>query len=133
MLGVGAEGKVSSAVAAVLMLVQRRRLAANIDPMLILIVNVHVKSEFIEAFKAATLANARASMQEKGCARFDVCQQADDSARFVLFEAYHDAAGHAAHRETEHYARWRDTVNPMMASTRTSVKFSSLFPDDSAW
>ena len=101
--------------------------------MLILLVNIQVKSECIEAFRAATLANARASMQEQGCARFDVCQQNDDPARFILIEAYHDAAGHAAHRETEHYAVWRDTVNPMMASTRTSVKYASLFPDDTAW
>lgn len=105
----------------------------NITSMLILIVHVHVKSECIEAFRLATLANARASMQELGCARFDVCQQGDDPTRFVLIEAYHDAAGHAAHRETEHYPIWRDTVNPMMASTRTSVKYNNLFPDDSAW
>jgi quinol monooxygenase YgiN len=101
--------------------------------MLILLVNVHVKPECVETFKAATLANARASMQEQGCARFDVCQQSEDPARFILIEAYRDAAGHAAHRETEHYALWRDTVNPLMASTRTSMKYSSLFPDDSAW
>ncbi len=101
--------------------------------MLILVVSVHVKAESIEAFKAATLANALASMQEPGCARFDVCQQADDSSRFLLIEAYHDAAGHAAHRETPHYATWRDTVNSMMASTRTSLKYTNLHPEDSAW
>jgi quinol monooxygenase YgiN len=101
--------------------------------MLILLVNIHVKPECLEAFKAATLANARASLQEVGVARFDVGQQADDSTRFILVEAYRSPEGHAAHRETAHYAVWRDTVNPMMASTRTSVKYTSLFPDDSAW
>jgi len=101
--------------------------------MLILLVNVHVKAECIEAFKVATQANAMASMQEPGCARFDVCQQSDDSSRFILIEAYHNTAGHAAHRETSHYATWRDSVNPMMASTRTSAKYANLFPDDSAW
>lgn len=100
--------------------------------MLILIVNIQVKPGFIEAFKAATLANASASVQEPGCARFDVCQQADDPAKFVLYEAYRDAAGHAAHREAPHYALWRDAVNPMMATTRTSVKYASLFPADGA-
>lgn len=101
--------------------------------MLILLVNVQVKAECIEAFKTATLANARASLKEPGCARFDVCQQNDDPSRFILYEAYRDAAGHAAHRETPHYATWRDTVNAMMASTRTSVKYANLFPDDMAW
>ncbi len=125
------EGKVGSVP--LLVLEARAGHGVSIIPMLILIVNVYVKLECIESFRLATLANARASMQEPGCARFDVCQQGDDSARFVLFEAYHDAAGHAAHRETAHYALWRDAVNPMMASTRTSVKYTNLFPDDSAW
>jgi len=102
-------------------------------PMLILLVNIHVKPECLEAFKAASLANARASVQEAGVARFDVSQQADDPTRFILMEAYRSPAGHAAHRETAHYALWRDTVNPMMASTRTSVKYTSLFPEESGW
>ncbi|MFT3783218.1 MAG: putative quinol monooxygenase [Nibricoccus sp.] len=94
--------------------------------MLILLVNVHVKAECIESFKTATLANARASLGEPGCSRFDVCQQSDDPARFILIEAYRDAAAHAAHRETAHYATWRDTVNAMMASTRSSAKYTQL-------
>ena len=101
--------------------------------MLILLVNIHVKPECIEAFKTATLANAQASLQEAGVARFDFSQQADDPTRFILVEAYHSPAGHAAHRETPHYALWRDTVNAMMASTRTSVKYSCLFPDEAGW
>jgi len=101
--------------------------------MLILLVHIQVKPESIEVFKAATLANARASVQEPGVARFDVSQQVDDPARFILMEAYRSPAGHAAHRETAHYAVWRDTVNPLMASTRTSVRYNSLFPEDAAW
>lgn len=47
---------------------------------------IHVKPECTEAFKAASLANARASLLEPGVARFDVLQQADASNRFVLVE-----------------------------------------------
>lgn len=101
--------------------------------MLVVHVQVRVKSEAIEAFKAATLANARASVQEAGIARFDVVQQADDPTRFVLVEAYRNAAAPAAHKETAHYATWRDTVAPMMAEPRTSVKYANVFPDDAAW
>ncbi len=101
--------------------------------MLLIHVHIQVKPESIEAFKAATLANASASVQEPGVARFDVAQQADDPTRFVLAEAYYSPAGHAAHRETSHYATWRDTVGPMMATTRTATKFSSLFPPDADW
>jgi quinol monooxygenase YgiN len=101
--------------------------------MLVVHVHVHVKPDQIEAFKAATLANARASGQEPGIARFDVVQQADDPCRFVLIEAYRTPGAPAAHKETAHYAAWRDTVAPMMATPRTSVKFANLFPADDRW
>lgn len=101
--------------------------------MLVVHVHVHVKPECVEAFKAATLANARASVCEPGIARFDVVQQADDPTRFVLIEAYRTPAAPAAHKETAHYATWRDAVAPMMASPRTSVKFANVHPEDSGW
>jgi (4S)-4-hydroxy-5-phosphonooxypentane-2,3-dione isomerase len=101
--------------------------------MLVVHVQVQVKPECVEAFKAATLANARASVQEPGIARFDVMQQADDPTRFVLVEAYRTADAPAQHKETTHYATWRDTVAPMMAAPRTSVKFGNVFPEDAGW
>ena len=101
--------------------------------MLIVHVHVHVKPECVEAFKHATLANARESAKEPGIARFDVAQQQDDPARFVLVEAYRDAQAPAAHKETRHYQVWRDAVAPMMAEPRFSVKFENVFPEDEGW
>jgi quinol monooxygenase YgiN len=101
--------------------------------MLIVHVHVHVKPESIGAFKAASLENARNSIQEPGIARFDVLQQQDDPARFVLVEAYRTPDAPAAHKETAHYATWRDRVTSMMAEPRHSVKYSNLFPDDNGW
>jgi quinol monooxygenase YgiN len=98
--------------------------------MLVVHVHVHVKPEHVEAFRAATLANAQASVLEPGIARFDVVQQADDPTRYVLIEAYRDAAAPAAHKETAHYAAWRDAVAPMMAEPRTSVKYASVYLPD---
>jgi quinol monooxygenase YgiN len=97
---------------------------------LIVQVNVHVKPECVEAFRTATLENAHQSIREPGIARFDVLQQAEDLTRFVLMEAYRDAEAPARHKETRHYQVWRDTVAPMMAEPRSSVKFSNLFPAD---
>jgi autoinducer 2-degrading protein len=94
--------------------------------MLIVVVQVHVKPECIEAFREATIHNATNSVLESGIARFDVLEQADDPTRFVLVEVYRDDAAPAAHKETAHYARWRDTVAPMMASPRTSLKYRDL-------
>ena len=101
--------------------------------MLIVHVQARVKAEFIEAFKEASLANARYSVQEPGIARFDVIQQADDPARFLLLEVYRGHEGSARHKETAHYATWRDTVAPMMAEPRSSVKYSNIFPADEGW
>ncbi len=101
--------------------------------MLIVHVHVHVKPESVGPFKEATLANARSSLKEPGVVRFDVVQQQDDPARFILVEVYRDAAAAAAHKETPHYPVWRDAVAPMMAEPRRSEKFDNVFPEDEAW
>ncbi|MBW1735022.1 MAG: antibiotic biosynthesis monooxygenase [Deltaproteobacteria bacterium] len=101
--------------------------------MFIVHVFVHVRSEDIAAFKDATLENARNSIQEPGIARFDVMQQQDDPTRFLLVEVYRTPDDPARHKETEHYKKWRDTVAPMMAEPRTSVKYTNVFPDEKGW
>lgn len=101
--------------------------------MLIVHVHVHVKPECVEAFKAATEENARASVREPGIARFDFTQQIDDPTRFVLVEAYRTGDAPAAHKDTAHYAKWRDAVAGMMAEPRSSVKYANLFPGDGGW
>ncbi|MGD0649981.1 MAG: putative quinol monooxygenase [Verrucomicrobiia bacterium] len=101
--------------------------------MLIVHVHVHVKPECVEAFRQATVENARQSVKEPGIARFDVVQQTDDPTRFVLVEVYRTADAPAKHKETAHYAKWRDTVADMMAEPRTSVKYANVFPNDAGW
>ncbi len=96
-------------------------------------VDVHVKPEFVEDFKTATLANARQSVLEPGIARFDVVQNLDDPTHFVLVEVYRTPEDPARHKETAHYATWRDTVANMMAVPRSSVKHHNVFPDDPGW
>ncbi len=101
--------------------------------MLIVHVFVQVHPQEIDAFRAATVENARNSVQEPGIARFDVMQQADDPTRFVLVEAYRSVEATVAHKETAHYATWRDTVAPMMAAPRTSVKYANVYPGDASY
>jgi quinol monooxygenase YgiN len=101
--------------------------------MLIVHVFVHVKPDQVEAFRAASLENARNSVQEPGIARFDVIQQEDDPARFVLVEVYRTPEDPARHKETAHYQTWRDTVAEMMAEPRTSIKYTNVFPDEAGW
>jgi quinol monooxygenase YgiN len=97
--------------------------------MLIVHVHVKVKPEAVEAFRQATIANATESIKEPGIARFEMMQQQDDPAKFVLVEAYRTVEATVAHKGTRHYQVWRDTVAPMMAEPRSSVKYSNVFPD----
>ena len=101
--------------------------------MLIVNVHVHVKPESVSAFKEASLENARNSVNEPGVARFDVIQQNDDPPRFILVEVYKDQNAAAAHKETSHYKKWRDTVADMMAEPRQGIKYTNIFPDDQGW
>ena len=91
--------------------------------MRVVMVTVSVLPESVDDFRAATLANARASVREEGIARFDVIQAEDDPTRFLLIEAYRTPDAPAAHKETAHYATWRDTVAPMMAAPRRAEAF----------
>lgn len=101
--------------------------------MYIVLVHVHVKPDQVEAFKKATLENAHTSVRELGIARFDVLQQTDDPTRFVLTEVYRTPQDPAKHKETSHYNRWREAVEPMLAEERTRIVLNNLFPDDPAW
>ena len=101
--------------------------------MLIVQVFVHVRPDAVDAFLAATLDNARNSIQEPGVVRFDVIQQENDPTRFALIEIYRDEGAPAAHKATAHYARWRDAVEPMMAEPRRSVKYHAVAPDAARW
>ena len=101
--------------------------------MLIVHVFVHVKPDQVDAFKAATMENARNSIREPGVVRFDVIQQEDDPTRFLLLEIYRTPEDPARHKATAHYATWRDAVETMMAEPRRSVKYQAVFPDPAGW
>ena len=101
--------------------------------MYIVHVFVHIKPEFVDAFKAATIENARNSVQEPGIARFDVIKQADDPTRFVLIEVYRTPDDPAKHKETAHYNKWRETCEPMQAEPRTRIVYGNVFPDEGGW
>lgn len=101
--------------------------------MLIVHVHVHVRPESVANFRQATIENARSSVQESGIARFDFLEQQDDATRFVLIEVYRTPEAVAAHRETAHYAKWRDAVADMMAEPRQRATFNAVFPDPKDW
>ena len=94
---------------------------------------VHVKPDSVDAFRQATLDNARNSLQEPGVVRFDILQSAEDPTRFALVEVYRQPDDAARHKETDHYARWSRAVADWMAEPRTRSVYRNVFPEDDGW
>ncbi|MEW6651420.1 MAG: antibiotic biosynthesis monooxygenase [Chloroflexota bacterium] len=102
--------------------------------MFIVQVHITVEEDAVQAFRNATVENARMSVKEPGVVRFDVIQQTDDPTRFVLVEIYKSEEAVVEHKNTEHYAEWKSIVDDMMAEPRYSIKYRNVFPgDDGKW
>ena len=97
--------------------------------MVVTIVHVHVKAEYLSDFIHASRINHEASVQEEGNLRFDILQRRDDPHRFILYEAYVDSDAAAAHKKTDHYLTWRDGVENYMASPREGIQYEGLYPE----
>ena len=96
--------------------------------MIVTCVTVSVKSENIGDFIEASRKNHEGSVKEPGNMRFDVLQSKDDPSRFLLYEAYENEESAAAHKRTEHYLTWRETVEPWMQKPREGVPYMGIAP-----
>jgi len=100
--------------------------------MIVTVVHIVVKPEAIEPFIEATLENHRQSVREPGNLRFDILQHRDDPSAFTLYEAYASDGAAAAHKQTAHYLKWRETVEPWMAKPRQGIAHDVLAPREAA-
>jgi len=98
--------------------------------MLIVHVHVKVKPDYIDKFKKVSIENAENSIKEDGVARFDVLQELNDPSRFVLNEVYKAKEAPSAHKQTDHYKKWKEEVEMMMAEPRYSIQYEYIFPMD---
>jgi autoinducer 2-degrading protein len=101
--------------------------------MFIVHVFVQVKPECVDAFREATVENARNSIQEEGVVRFDFIQERDDPTQFVLVEVYRTEADTVSHKRTAHYAKWQVAVENLLAQPRSRIFYQNIFPEDSNW
>lgn len=97
-------------------------------PMIVRVVQVAVKPEQSEQFEAATAENHYASLKEPGVVRFDVLRDDQNPGAYILYEMYRNSEAVLAHKETDHYATWRDTVGPMMETPRQGRDCTLLYP-----
>ena len=91
-------------------------------------VHVYVKEENIDDFIQASIPNHQGSIQEPGNLRFDVLQSKDEPSKFLLYEAYESEEDAKAHKNTEHYLKWRETVADWMAKPREGVPYNIICP-----
>jgi autoinducer 2-degrading protein len=98
--------------------------------MIVRIIDVQVNKQSVEDFKRISVQNRGGSIQERGVLRFDVLQSDTDPQQFFLYEVYRDEQATLDHKETEHYQRWREAAEPMMARKRESTSCSPVAPTD---
>jgi autoinducer 2-degrading protein len=96
--------------------------------MIVTAVHVYVKPDHIDDFIEACRKNHFSSVKEPGNMRFDVLQDAGDASKFVLYEAYENEQSAAAHKQTDHYLEWRETVADWMARPREGIKYTGICP-----
>ncbi len=98
--------------------------------MIVTCVYVYVKEEHIDDFIEASIENHNGTVKEPGNLRFDVLQSKDDPSKFLLYEAFESEEANAAHKKTEHYLKWRETVADWMAKPREGVPYNVIRPVD---
>ncbi len=87
----------------------------------VVMAEIRCKPERIAAFEVFMERHATASRAEPGCQVFDVCQEADRPAVFVLYEVYADEAAYQAHRATTHYERFSREAATMLETVGDSL------------
>jgi (4S)-4-hydroxy-5-phosphonooxypentane-2,3-dione isomerase len=98
--------------------------------MIVTFVHVWVKENYINEFLDATIENHKNSVKEPGNLRFDILQDAENRSKFTLYEAYDSEESAAAHKETAHYLKWRETVANMMTQPRKGIKHDIVYPKE---
>lgn len=102
--------------------------------MIVLHVTVQVKPEHVPEFLEVIRDDAEHSEKdEPGCLRFDVIQDRDDPNRFYFYEVYRDEAALEVHRQSAHFKRYFDKVQPCLAAPPERRFGKNLIPSDAAW
>lgn len=99
------------------------------EQMIVRIVTIQVKKDFIEQFETETRLNHEGSVREPGVLRFDVLRDPETLGSYVLYEVYRDQEANEAHKHTSHYARWKKAVQEWMVTPRASTAYEVIAPD----
>ena len=82
----------------------------------VLVVNIRIKTENVDAFMSEVIANAKAARTEPGCRQFEVLVDPLDREKVLLFEVYDDEAAFQAHQAGAAFKRYLDKAVPLLAA-----------------
>ena len=54
------------------------------------------------------------SRQDKGCITYNIHQSIKDPCEFMIYEAFTSMDGVTAHKESEHFAKWKSKAFPLI-------------------
>jgi (4S)-4-hydroxy-5-phosphonooxypentane-2,3-dione isomerase len=101
--------------------------------MVILQVELYVKPEYVDAFKAATIQNGNESRQESGNLRFELLEDSTNPTRFMLTEIYLDEAAMNVHFNSPHFQEWRAAVAGHFVADGQPIRYTPVFPSPTSW
>ena len=87
----------------------------------VLVVNIRIKPESVDAFMKGVLENARSARKEPGCRQFEVLVDPNDRSKAMLFEIYDDESAFEAHQATPHFKKYLAEAVPLLASRERSI------------
>jgi (4S)-4-hydroxy-5-phosphonooxypentane-2,3-dione isomerase len=89
--------------------------------MFVLVVQLKVKPENVDAFMSRLAENAKNARKEPGCKQFDVLVDPNDKTKAMLYEVYNDDKAFEAHQQTPHFKKYLAEAVPLLASRERSV------------
>lgn len=85
--------------------------------MIFITAKFRVRPESADRWPAIVEEFTRATRAEPGCLWFDWSRSLDDPAEYVLVEAFRDDEAGAAHVQSAHFAKARQTLPPHLVET----------------
>ena len=87
----------------------------------VLVVNIRIKPESVDAFMKQLKENAAAARKESGCRQFDVLVDPKDRTKVMLYEVYDDEKAFEAHQQTSHFKKYVAEAVPLLGARERQV------------
>lgn len=96
--------------------------------MLVQLVHVHVKPDRVPDVIEALRINYEGTIRERGNLRFDILQDAEDEAHFMIYEVFESETALQEHRQTPHFERCMELLEPLRVAPPTKDILHLVMP-----